>query len=151
MPATSPSNEPPPSIAVGDPTADGRSPNPTTPGGQPASDPNPSPADEGLSPAQQLTAERTERRRQRAAAHGAPTRRARRLTGHTESTNARTPPTAMTLRDALSVTLIAVLAAGGVLGAVLGALSAPGWVIGLLVAGLTIVLSGLLARYSPST
>jgi hypothetical protein len=57
----------------------------------------------------------------------------------------------MTLRDALSVTLIAVLAAGGVLGAVLGALSAPGWVIGLLVAGLTIVLSGLLARYSPST
>jgi hypothetical protein len=47
--------------------------------------------------------------------------------------------------------LIAVLAAGGVLGAILGALSAAGWIIGLLTAGLTIVLSALLRRYSGLT
>jgi hypothetical protein len=151
MPATSPSNEPSPAIAVSDPIADGLSPDPTTADGQPAGGPDRSPGDEGLSPAQQLTAERTERRRQRAAAHRAPTRRARRLTGPGKSSSVRTPARPSTLRDSVSVSLIAVLAAGGVLGAILGALSAAGWVIGLLVAGLTIVLSGLLRRYSPST
>jgi hypothetical protein len=57
----------------------------------------------------------------------------------------------MTFRDSVSITLIAVLAAGGVLGAILGALSVTGWVIGLLVAGLTIVLSTMLRRYSRLT
>ena len=51
----------------------------------------------------------------------------------------------------MSLTLIAVLAAGGVLGAILGALSTSGWVIGVLAAGLTVVLSAVLRRYSRST
>ena len=57
----------------------------------------------------------------------------------------------MTLRDSLSITLIAVLAAAGVLGAILGALNVTGWAIGVLVAGLTVVLSAVLRRYSRST
>ena len=50
----------------------------------------------------------------------------------------------------MSVTSIAVLAAGGVLGAILGALGAAGWVIGLLAAALTVILSAVLRRYSRS-
>ncbi len=57
----------------------------------------------------------------------------------------------MTLRDSVSIGLIAVLAGGGVLGAVLGALNVAGWVIGMLVAGLTVVVSAVLRRYSRST
>jgi len=57
----------------------------------------------------------------------------------------------MTLRDSTSINLIAVLAAGGVLGAVLGALSASGLVIGLLVAGVTIVLLTALRQYARAT
>ena len=49
------------------------------------------------------------------------------------------------------VPLTAVLAAGGVLGAILGALSVTGWIIGLLVAGLTVVLSPLLGHHSRMT
>ena len=61
------------------------------------------------------------------------------------------PPRRMTLRDSVSITLIAVLAGGGVLGAILGALNVTGWVIGVLVAGLTVVVSAILRRYSRST
>jgi hypothetical protein len=99
-----------------------------------------------------LTAERTERRRQRIATRQARTaskpRAARRRDPKTESTSTLTPPTPLTLRDSVSVTSIAVLAAGGVVGAILGALSAAGWVIGLLVAALTVILSAVLRRYS---
>ena len=62
-----------------------------------------------------------------------------------------TPARRTTLRDSVSMPLIAVLAAGGILGAILGALSAAGWIIGLLTAGLTIVLPALLRRYSGLT
>ena len=51
----------------------------------------------------------------------------------------------------MSLTLIALLAAGGVLGAILGALNVTGWVIGVLVAGLTVVVSAIVRRYSRST
>jgi hypothetical protein len=109
MPASSPLNEPPPTIADH----------------QSAGDP-------GTSPAARLVAERTERRRQRAATHNAPTpprqaRRARPRERPPGSRSALTPPRHMALRDSVSVTLIAVLSAGGVLGAILGALSATGW------------------------
>jgi hypothetical protein len=57
----------------------------------------------------------------------------------------------MTLRDSSSMMLMATLAVGGVFGAILGAVSAAGWIIGLLVAGLTVVLSTMLRRYSRST
>jgi hypothetical protein len=146
MPASSPLNESPPTIAVDDRTADGRDPVLTAADRQSAADP-------GISPAEQLAAERTERRRQRAATPHTPAGGAMRARLHersTESRSAVTSPGLMTLRDSVSVTLIAVLAAGGVLGAILGALSAAGWVIGLLVAGLTVVLSALVRRYSRS-
>ena len=62
-----------------------------------------------------------------------------------------TPPPAsqrrMTLRDSTSINVIAVLAAGGVVGAILGALSASGLVIGLVVAGVTVVLLAALRRF----
>ncbi len=51
----------------------------------------------------------------------------------------------------MSVTLIAMLAAGGVLGAILGALNVTGWIIGVLVAGLIVVVSAMQRRYSRST
>jgi hypothetical protein len=138
MPANTPLNEPSPTIVVGDPTTDSR-------------DPGTSAAHAVLSPAEQIIAERTERRRQRAASHKAPTRKARGLTPATESTNVPTPPRHMTLRDSVSIALIGVLVAGGVLGAILGALSVTGWVIGLLTAGLTILLTAVLRRYSRLT
>jgi hypothetical protein len=50
----------------------------------------------------------------------------------------------------VSVTSVAVLAAGGVLGAILGALGAAGWVIGLLAAALTVIVSAVLRSYSRS-
>jgi hypothetical protein len=65
----------------------------------------------------------------------------------TGSKRAPARPRRMTLRDSATVTLIATLVAGGVLGAILGALSASAWVIGVLVAGLTVVVSAVLRRY----
>jgi hypothetical protein len=122
----------------------------------PAAAADASPADGKLSPAERVSAERTERRRQRAAAHKAPTpprepRRARQRERPTQSSSALKPARRMTRRDSVSITLIAVLAAGGVLGAILGALGAAGWIIGLLVAGVTVVLSAVLRRYSRLT
>jgi hypothetical protein len=46
--------------------------------------------------------------------------------------------------------MIAVIALGGVLGVILGALSVPGWVIGLLVAGLTVALLTMVRPYKRS-
>ena len=54
------------------------------------------------------------------------------------------------LRDSLPAPLIVVIA-GGVLGVILGALGVGGWVIGLLVAGLTVVLLRALRSNSDST
>jgi hypothetical protein len=101
-----------------------------------------------------LTAERTERRRQRTAtrqarAAGDP-RAARRPNPTTESRSALAQPKPLALRDSVSVTSIAPLAAGAALGAILGALDASGWVIGLLAAALTVILSAVLRRYSRS-
>lgn len=149
MPANSPLNELPPSAGVGAPPADSRDPHLTPGDGHPAG--GGSPLAGPPSAAERHDAERTERRRQRAAAHKAPTPRARRLKGSTTSTSVPTPARHMTVRDLVSISLIAVLVAGGVLGAILGALSAPGWVIGLLVAGLAVVLPAFLRRDSRLT
>jgi hypothetical protein len=158
MPAKPPLSETPQTVAASAPTAERADQDLTAPGWQPAADPGTPPADAVLSPADRVAAERTERRRQRAAAHkaapAAEPQRARprgRATRATESRSARTPPRRTVFRDSSSITLIAMLAAGAVLGAILGALSAPGWVIGLLAAGLTVVLAVAIRRYSPST
>lgn len=107
-------------------------------------------SDPTLSPADQVIAERTERRRQRTAVRHQPgparePDAAGRFNGQSEGA-ARSPQPRMPLQDIVSMRLIAVLAAGAVLGAVLGALGAPGVIIGLLVAGLTVVLVAKLPR-----
>jgi hypothetical protein len=155
MPTKSTLNVTQPAVASDDPSAD-QNPDLAAAGRQPDADQATSSTDGITSDTERLTAERTERRRQRAASHEAPSpaggpgrvRRSKRPTG---STSALAPPRRMTLRDSVSIGLIAVLAAGGVLGAVLGALNVAGWVIGVLVAGLTVVVSAILRRYSRST
>jgi len=102
-----------------------------------------------------LATERTERRRQRAVAHEAPGS-TRKLRGADRREHATDAPGALkqqahlTLRDSVSVTLIIILTAGAVLGAILGSLGAAGWITGLLAAGLTVVLSAVLRSFSRS-
>jgi hypothetical protein len=143
-----------PAVVPSDPSARRHDPHLTAPSRQPAAEPARSDPDGIPSTGDSLTAERTERRRQRTATRQARTAREprapRRRDPTTESTTPRTPPTPLTLRDSMSVTSIVVLAAGSVLGAILGALSAAGWVIGLLAAALTMILSAVLRRYSRS-
>jgi hypothetical protein len=123
-------------------------------GTEPAADQTTSHRDDMPATGDSLSADRTERRRQRIATRQAriasepPASRRRAAT--TESRSAPTPPKPLTLRDSVSVTSVAVLAAGGVLGAILGALGAAGWVIGLLAAALTVIVSAVLRRYSRS-
>jgi hypothetical protein len=155
MPTKSALNETPPTGASGDPSA-GQNPDLAVAARQPDVDQGTSSAGGITSPSERLAAERTERRRQRAAVHEARSpageaRGVRRRERPPGSTGALAPPRRMTLRDSVSIGLIAVLAAGGVLGAVLGALNVAGWVIGVLVAGLTVVVSAMLRRYSRST
>jgi hypothetical protein len=143
-----------PAVAASDPSARRQDPRLTGPSRQPAADAGTSDHDGIPSTGDSLTAERTERRRQRTATRQARTasepRAGRRPDPPTESTSALTQPRPLTLRDSVSATSIAVLAAGAVLGALLGALSAAGWVIGLLAAALTMILSAVLRRYSRS-
>jgi hypothetical protein len=155
MPTKSTLNVTQPAVASDDPSA---APNPdlTAAGRQPGADQATSSTDEITSDTERLTAERTERRRERAASHETPSPaggpgRVRRRKRPIGSTSAVAPPRRMTLRDSVAMGLIAVLAGGGVLGAVLGALNVAGWVIGVLVAGLTVVVSAMLRRYSRST
>jgi hypothetical protein len=147
MPANSPLSGTSPTVLP-----DNTAPDLDAPGRQPAVDPGPPDSDATLSPADRVVAERTERRRQRTAVRDQPgparePRPAGRRKGQKEPA-AHTPQTRRPLRDVLSVRLIAVLAAGAVLGVILGALGAPGLIIGLLVAGLTVVLSAKLPRSS---
>jgi hypothetical protein len=156
MPAKSTLNGTPPAAVSGDPSAGHQDPDLTAVGRQPAPDVGTSDSSGIASAAERLTAERDERRRQRTAVREAPTparepRTAPSRERRTESTSAPTPPRRMTLRDSVSLTLIALLAAGGALGAILGALNVTGWVIGVLVAGLTVVVSAIVRRYSRST
>jgi len=123
-------------------------------GTEPAADQTTSDRDDIPRTGDSLSAERTERRRQRIATRQARTASKPRAGSHrdatTESTNAPSPPKLLKLRDSVSVTSVVVLAAGGVLGAILGALGAAGWVIGLLAAALTVIVSAVLRSYSRS-
>ena len=155
MPTKSTLNVTQPAVAPDDPSA-GQSPDVATASRQPDADQATSSTDGVTSDTERLTAERNERRRQRAASHEAPSPaggpgRVRPRKRPIGSTRAVALPRRMTLRDSVSIGLIAVLAGGGVLGGVLGALNVAGWVIGVLVAGLTVVVSAVLRRYSRST
>jgi hypothetical protein len=148
------SNGTQPAVVPSDPSARRQDPRVTASSRQPAAEPARSDPDGIPSTGDSLTAARTERRRQRIATRQARNalepRAPRRRDPTTESTSPMTRPTPLTLRNYVSVTSIAVLAAGGVLGAILGALSAAGWVIGLLAAALTVIISAVLQRYARS-
>jgi hypothetical protein len=146
LPAKSSPNAQPPGVAPTAPPAESQDSETTAAGPSRAEDLSTSGADAFTSPAERRAAERTARRRERAEAHEAPPRREHR------SPRARvlTPESTSILRDSLPPPLIAVIA-GGVSGLILGALSIGGWVIGLLVAGLTVILLRALGSGSQST
>lgn len=136
MPAKSAPNAKPPGLAPADPSVESQDSELTAAGRELAEDLGTSGADEFSSPAERRAAERSARRRQRAEEHDAPARRGQRST---QSTRAPTTARPSTVRNSVPAPLIAVIA-GGVLGVILGALSVAGWLIGLLVAGLTVIL-----------
>jgi hypothetical protein len=135
MPAKSPPDAGPPGLGHAAPSVESQDSELTAAGRELAEDLGASGADEFSSPAERRAAERTARRRQRAEAHDAS---ARGGSGSPRS-HVPTPPRASLLQGVLPVALFAVIA-GGVLGVILGALSVGGWLIGLLAAGLTVVL-----------
>jgi hypothetical protein len=108
------------------------------------------------SAAERLVAERIERRRQRAVARDSST--ARREPGGAQggkraarSPSALSPPGRQTPRESRSAAVMGMLVAGTAFGAILGALSVAGWLIGLLVAGLMAILATVLRPRSRST
>ncbi len=148
MPAKPPSpNARPPGLAVADPSAEGHDSELAAAGRQLAEDMGTSDAEEFTSPAERRAAERTARRRQRAEVDDAPADRAHRST---KSSRAPTRARGSSILDSVPPQLLAVIA-GGVLGLILGALSIGGWIIGLLVAGLTVILLQAVGSHTRST
>lgn len=146
VPAKSPPNAKSSAVALADPGVASQDPEMGAAGREISEDLGASGADEFPSPAGRRAAERTARRRQRAEAREASSDQGHRL----PQSRVRTPAGASMLRDSLPAPLIVVIA-GGVLGVILGALGVGGWVIGLLVAGLTVVLLPALRSKSDST
>lgn len=107
------------------------------------------------STAERLTAERTERRRQRALAHEASRSSDRSRGGRrrrvVKSAGAVKEHAGLLPRAPTLLTLLAVLVTGAALGAILGSVSASGWVIGLLVAGLTVLVSTVVRSFPRSS
>jgi hypothetical protein len=147
MPAKQPPNARPPDLAVADPSGESHDSELAAAGRQLAEDMGTSDAEEFSSPAERRAAERTARRRQRAEVHDAPADRAPRSN---KSTRAPTPARSSTLLDSVPPPVLAVIA-GGVLGLILGALSIGGWIIGLLVAALTVIVLQALGSHARST
>jgi uncharacterized membrane protein YdbT with pleckstrin-like domain len=141
VPITTPSRS-----ALADATVELQESELTAAGRELAEDLGASGVDEPSSPAAHRAAERTARRRERAEARGQSSHRGSGL----PQARVVTPAAASTLRESLPAAVIAVIA-GGVLGVILGALSAEGWIIGLLVAGLTVILLRALGWHSRST
>lgn len=147
MPAKSTLNDKPTAADLAEPPASSRQTAPRE--GESDSDALPSTGE-------RLAAERTERRRVRASAHDAPApartpSRARRPKRTSDATSDLRQRARLSLRDSVSLMLIAVLAAGAVLGAILDSLGVAGWVAGLLVAGMTVILSAVVRSFSRST
>jgi hypothetical protein len=97
--------------------------------------------------------EREERRHQRAAAREAnrPGRGAKTGERLHQAESQPTGPsrrTRLALGKTVLLGLIGVIVIGLIVGAILGAPSVPGWVIGLLVATVTVILSAVLRRFS---
>ena len=93
-------------------------------------------------------AERDKRRRQRTIereGHGA-AKTGERLHQSKTRPMGTSLPGRLVLGETVSVGLIGIVAVGLIVGAILGGLGAPGWIIGLLVATLTVILSTVLRR-----
>jgi len=145
LPTKPPPAVKPPGLPRAAATIEGQDAELTAAGRELAEDLVASPADEFSSPAARRSAERTARRRQRVKARDLSTPRG------APRPQSRVVPAAGTsmLRASLPV-LIAVIT-GGVLGLILDALSAAGWMIGLLAAGLTVLVLRASGSYSSST
>lgn len=139
MPARPSLDEQPTAANTGDPSASGQEENLAARVGQAAAHGEVE-AESSSSPRERLEAERTERRRQRALVHETRDSAHKPERPH-DATRVSGRHARPSFRDSASVTLIVGLAAGAMLGAILSSLSVAGWLIGLLVAGLTIVAS----------
>jgi hypothetical protein len=128
---------------------------PVSDGSPATTDPHRAPAQAPAPPAQSHPAggsaatERDERRHQRALAREGNGRGA--ATTGERLQQAKTQPTGSTRRERLAretvpVGLIGIIIVGLIVGAILGALGASGWVVGLLVATLTVILATALRR-----
>jgi hypothetical protein len=128
---------------------------PVSNGSPAATDPHRAPAQAPAAPAQSEPAggsaatERDERRHQRALAREGNGRAAAKTGERLQQ--AKTQPTGSTRRgrlvgETVPVGLIGIIAIGLIVGAILGALGASGWVVGLLVATLTVILATALRR-----
>jgi hypothetical protein len=141
-----------PALEVIPDTATGRN------GSSAATNPDRAPVQASAAPAQSdpgrgsAAAERDERRHQRALARGGHSRERGAKTGDrlhqsTSQSSTASRQGRLVIGETVTVGVIGIIAVGLIVGAILGALSAPGWVIGLLVATLTVILSTVLRRF----
>jgi hypothetical protein len=129
---------------------------PTGNGSPAATHPDRAPAQASAAPGQSdpargsVATERDERRHQRAVAREGNGRRGANTGERLQQAKAQpTGPSRrgrLVIGETVSVGLIGIIVVGLIAGAILGALGAPGWVVGLLVATLTLVLSAVLRR-----
>jgi hypothetical protein len=123
-----------------------------------ATDPDRAPAEASPAPAQSdpgrgsAATERDERRHQRALARegngrGRGAKTGERLHDSTSQLSGPSRRGRFLVGETVSVGMIGIIVAGLIVGAILGALGASGWVVGLLVATLTVILSGILRRF----
>jgi hypothetical protein len=98
--------------------------------------------------------QRDERRQQRALARegnglgrGAKTGERLHQSPSQQSGPSRSRRGRLVVGETVSVGMIGIIVVGLIVGAILGALGASGWVVGLLVATLTVILSGVLRRF----
>jgi hypothetical protein len=99
------------------------------------------------------TVERDERRHQRVTARERNGRSSQAKTGERlqqgkAQPTGPSPRTRLVLGKTVPLALIAIIVIGLIAGAILGAASVPGWVIGLLVATLTVILSAVRHRFA---
>jgi hypothetical protein len=125
---------------------------PASNGASAASDADGAPPQASAAPGQSYPArgsaatERDERRHQRAVAREGNGRDGAKTAERLQPAKAQPPRGRLVIGETVSVGLIGIIVVGLIAGAILGALGASGWVIGLLVATLTVILSAVLRR-----
>jgi hypothetical protein len=125
---------------------------PASNGASAATDADRAPAQASAAPGQSYPArgsaatERDERRHQRAVAREGNGRDSAKTAERLQPAKAQPRRGRLVIGETVSVGLIGIIVVGLIAGAILGALGASGWVIGLLVATLTVILSAVLRR-----